>query len=85
MFKSIAVPIAGVSIVLGVTWWIFTLQHDEALDLERTADEDADEALESIGENDKDTKGKKGKKGKKGDKGKAKGAEADEKGEAEGE
>lgn len=71
--------------MLVVTWWIFRLQHDEALDLERTADEDADEALESIGENGKDKKGKKGRKGKKSDKGKMKGGEANGKGEAEGE
>lgn len=53
--------------MLGLAWWVFRLKHAEQHDLERTADEDADEALESISGGDAPKKKKK--------KGKGKGAE----------
>ena len=60
------------------------MEHEETHELERTADQDADDALESIGGGgDKDNKKKK--KGKKSNKEKGKGKEADKGGEAEGE
>ncbi|KAF1970992.1 hypothetical protein BU23DRAFT_510659 [Bimuria novae-zelandiae CBS 107.79] len=77
VFKGTVTPIAGVSIALGVTWWVFRLEYEETYEMERTADEDADEALESIsGEGDKDKKKKS--KSKKGKKGKGKGNELEE-------
>ncbi|KAL1606347.1 hypothetical protein SLS60_003749 [Paraconiothyrium brasiliense] len=69
VFKGLVTPVASITLVLGIAWWIFRLEHVEQHELERTADEDADEALESItGETPK--KKKKGKKEKKSAKGK---------------
>jgi hypothetical protein len=69
-FKGLVTPVASVSLILGITWWVFRLEHAEQHNLERSADEDADQALEDItGEAPK--KKKKGKKEKgKGAKGK---------------
>ncbi|KAL5381135.1 hypothetical protein DPSP01_007389 [Paraphaeosphaeria sporulosa] len=69
VFKGFVTPLASISLVLGLAWWVFRLEHAEQHELERTADEDADEALESIS---KDAPKKKKKNGKgKGAKGKA--------------
>lgn len=68
VFKGLAVPLGGISLVLGSAWWLFWLNHVEQHDLEWTANEDADEALESIADEEpKDRKKKKGKPGKKKD------------------
>jgi hypothetical protein len=68
VFKGLVTPFASVSLILGVTWYIFRLEHAEQHDLERSADEDADEALEDI-------TGEAPKKKKKGKKDKGKGVE----------
>lgn len=48
VFKGLVTPVVGTALVLGGTWWIFRLRHAEQHELERTADEEADEALENI-------------------------------------
>ena len=52
-----------------MTWYVYRLEHEEKHDLEQTADEDADKALESI-EGGKGKKKQKQKNKDKGDKGK---------------
>lgn len=85
VFKGTVTPVAGVSLVLGITWWAFWKEHEETHELERTADQDADDALDSIGGGgDKDNKKKK-KKGKKSNTEKGKGKEMDKDGEGDGE
>ncbi|KAF2438611.1 hypothetical protein P171DRAFT_491269 [Karstenula rhodostoma CBS 690.94] len=70
VFKGLVTPVASISLVLGLAWWVFRLEHAEQHELERTAEEDADEALENIS-GDASRKKKKGKKEKgKGAKGK---------------
>ncbi|KAJ4290466.1 hypothetical protein N0V90_010683 [Kalmusia sp. IMI 367209] len=71
VLKGTISVIGGISLVLGATWYFYRLDHEEKHDLEQTADEDADKALESI-EGGKGKKKKKQKNKDKGDKGKDK-------------
>ncbi|KAF9736700.1 hypothetical protein PMIN04_000046 [Paraphaeosphaeria minitans] len=48
VFKGLVTPVASISLVLGLAWWVFRLEHAEQHELERTAGYDADEALASI-------------------------------------
>ena len=82
VFKGTVAPLAGIFLVLGLTWWAFRLGNEETHNLERTADEDADEALESISGGGEEKKKKKAKKSGKG-KDKKKDKEVDDEGEEE--